>query len=823
MKTNSSFSMNLFYSYSHRDQVHRERMEKSLSLLRDQHGVLKEWSDQQILPGQNITEEIKNRIKETDICVFLLSPDFLSSKPCMEEWELAGEIPSIIRVPIVVRECSWRDWDGMSQIKALPVDGKPITTFSDEDTAWQQVYEGLKTLIDELRKTFTIRDEYRKEIQGTEFLSQEHITLNDIFVFPVINSERNSEETNEKTIENEKELLIDDHVLIHGERLSGKTAICRHLYLSLIEQSVPVLYVDLDTFGRRANDDVFHESYERQFHGDYTLWSKQDNKLVILDNLSNLTIEHVTSAIECFEKVLVTVETDTYFAYYRDDERLAKFRKVEILPLTHSKQEMLIRNRIKLSSKDRQVLDGEIDEVENRVNSVIINNRILPRYPFYVLSILQTYEGYMPNDLSVTSYGHCYYVLIIAHLLRSGIARSDDEINSCMNFAENLAFEIYLSGTKEHRIKQELIEEFKHEYGKRFIPLRDSILNRLFDQNYGIITNNQKFGDLYQFRNPYMYYYFLGKYLARNCDKHKDVIESMVTKSYVSTNCLTLIFTIHHTTDDQIIEDIMLQTMCSLENIEPAILNRDETNVFEDIVKGIPSQVLSNESVQSERTKEREARDNHEFNSTDNDNESGDESLDAVNDIYRIMTNNEILGQILKNKYGSLERERIADTVETIVDGGLRLVSSLLSNQDEVNHIAVYLHERNPELDIHDIRKMIRLMSFLWTMQNVEKIVSALNKPEIRPVVQDVVSRKNTPSYDLVEYFLRLDTVKKFEDNDRRKLRSLLNKHDYPFFQKVVSFRTQRYLNTHKVDTPVEQAVCSILKLKYRSRVKSLT
>ena len=35
--------------------------------------------------------------------------------------------------------------------------------------------------------------------------------------------------------------------------------------------------------------------------------------------------------------------------------------------------------------------DGQIDAMEKRVNSVIISNRILPRYPFFfVLSILQT-------------------------------------------------------------------------------------------------------------------------------------------------------------------------------------------------------------------------------------------------------------------------------------------------------------------------------------------------------------------------------------------------------------------------------------------------
>ena len=151
-------------------------MEKSLTLLRDQDGILKDWSDQQILPGQHISKKIREQIMETDIFVFLLSQDFIASEPCREEWSLASKIaserPSIIRVPIILSECSWKDMEGMSQLKALPKDGKPIKNFQDKEIAWQQVYEGLKEVIEQLRKTFTIKDGFRQEMEKTDFLSQ---------------------------------------------------------------------------------------------------------------------------------------------------------------------------------------------------------------------------------------------------------------------------------------------------------------------------------------------------------------------------------------------------------------------------------------------------------------------------------------------------------------------------------------------------------------------------------------------------------------------------------------------------------------------------
>ena len=555
-------------------------------------------------------------------------------------------------------------------------------------------------------------------------------------------------------------------------------------------------------------------------------WEKQDGKVIILDNLSRSprAIDHVLLAKEHFDKVIVTLSTDTFQAYYKDDDRLVEFKEIEILPLTHSKQELLIRKRTKLSGQDKPALDGQIDRVENRVNEIIINNRILPRYPFYVLSILQTYEGFMPGDLSVTSYGHCYYVLIIAYLLKSGISNSDDEINACLNFSENLAFAIYCSGagSGEHHIDSDSLNKFVEKYKTNYI-IKDSTLNRLFDANYGIATGTGQFTDTGQFRSPYMYYYFLGKYLAKNSERHKDIIERMCDRSYITSNCRALIFTIHHTSDNRIIDDILLRTMCTLDDIKPSALDRKEAEIFKDIVAAIPSQIFTSDTVESEREKERNERDNRELEDRSELGDKDDEEpVDAVNDVYRIMKNSEILGQILRNKYGSLEREKVVEIIEIIADGGLRLVRLILGSQKEMNDFAIFIHKKNPEFDLDKIKLFVQFLSFLWTMINVEKIVSALNKPEIRPLVEEVVAKKNTPAYELIEYFLQLDTIDKFTDKDRVKLKSLLHKHRYLFFERVISIRTQHYLNTHRVHTPTEQAVCSLLNIKYQPRLKKL-
>ena len=169
---NAGYTLDLFYSYSHRDSRHKESMEKALSLLR-RSGRLIDWSDQSILPGRSISNVVQGKMDNADIIVFLLSPDFIASEECMKEWkraeQLAHDNPLLFRIPIIVRDCAWKDLLVYDDLKALPDDGISVSSFPDQDVAWQQVYEGMKVVVEELRNTFTPKPEStdgRREDRG---------------------------------------------------------------------------------------------------------------------------------------------------------------------------------------------------------------------------------------------------------------------------------------------------------------------------------------------------------------------------------------------------------------------------------------------------------------------------------------------------------------------------------------------------------------------------------------------------------------------------------------------------------------------------------
>ena len=815
----SALSLQLFYSYCHKDSQYKDSMETSLSLLK-REGLIEQWSDRKILPGQSISAKVQEKISQANIIVFLFSPDFIASEECLKEWEyaqtLSAENKQIFRIPIILRSCTWKKVLGEDDVKALPNDGQPVTHYSDSDTAWTEVYKGIEAVVSELRNTFTPKMDFIRKIDRTEFISQDHLRLQDLFVFlrlSTINLKAIEQSEHYSEIVNVSELLSTKHAIIFGQEKTGKTALARFLYLSIVEDGNSALLLDASAINHASSERILQHAYQEQFHGDYSIWVAQYGKTLLIDNFktTRYCLDLIDYAKEIFENIIITVDSDIFYTYLSDEPRLADFRQLQIEQLTRHQQEQLIRRRLALSETIKDSSDALIDRAEDHVNSVIISNRIVPRYPFFVLSILQTYEAFMPTNMSITSYGHCYYVLIVASLVRAGISRSDDSINACFNFAEHLAHGIYKHRESSSNAPFDF-QSFVTQYKSRFI-LRKAIVNRLKHSSYGIIDEDGKFN------TEYMYYYFLGRFLASNRGVGDQIISKMCEGSHQEANYLTLLFTIHHTTEKSIIDDILLQTMCTLDSVKPATLNREETKRFGNIVMALPNDILSSESVEEERAKVRAVQDEID----DIDDMVTDDAAEhsPANSAYRILKNNKIMSQILRNNHGNLEITKIKETIEIVADSGLRLVNFVLNSEEEIADFVKFIKAQHPDWDSEKIRSGLEFLSFLWTMTNIEQVVHAINVPDLREIVDAIVLESSSPAYHLIGYFAQLDSANELTKKERNKLAELLKQHDDNFIKRVLSIRTQHYMNTHRSKTSIEQAICSLLDVQYRQRMIS--
>jgi hypothetical protein len=827
--------LNFFYSYCHQDKEHRQNLDKHLSML-IRNKVIKQWYDGNITAGSPWETKILENLEAADIVVFLVTTNWLNSAACIEEWEQAlkyAEIqPNKRLIPIIATECAWKDFDDMKSKLVLPSDGTPVTDWKSMDAAWSNVYEGIKNAASDIKKNFKLKPKFKEELQSIEFCStnSQNIIIDDVFVFPNLTSYTDNKSGVEFVINNVDKLRANSRQFIVGDNQSGKTKLCSWVYLHLNKNNEPCLYIDLAQIGKGKNQrKKLKDSFSIQQTGDFDLWLDQSDKCIIFDNLTNENshIDLIKYAEDFFSEVIICSSTDIYRSYYNDDDRFINYSDVTINPFCHSKQEELIKKWLSLKSSDGEVDHNLVDTIESNINSIIIDNNVLPRFPFFILSILQTYESFMPENLKITAYGHCYQSLIVARLIKSGISQEDSALESAFTFCSNLGYKIYKGGNGLFLTEQEF-NEFKTEYESDYI-IKKSVFNRLFSE-YGLLERES--GKV-QFSLSYSYYFFLGKYLTENYEDNKEIISKMVESSYARNNSLTLIFTIHHANDIRILDEILTHTLCAIDNKAPAKLNREETSIFNNLLGEVmPEKLSSSNEVEKERSKERLLRTKNEANicSSDEKIEHLASQSDLLNQVFQCNKNIEILSQILKNKTGSLKKGKITEIVEIICDAGLRLASILLADHDEIKKCSRFVYEQykkseeydNSKTESYHFNKIHQMMTFkvmVWVLSSVEKSVKAINKPELKDIIVELVEKKNTPAYHMIKYFYMLDTSRGFDGDLRDELEFMVK--NYPsdkakFLNRIVSIRTQYYEKTHRIKESHRQSIFSLLRIQHK-------
>lgn len=138
-----------FYFYSHRDQALARELLSHLILL---HDLISISDGNDIIPGQNIYQAIRDRLDRAQLILLLLSPDFFYSEGIVRvrdvldqamEKQNAGEARVI---PILLRPVDLSK-SPLAQLPPLPTNGKPISKWSDRNLAYVEITEKIKQMI----------------------------------------------------------------------------------------------------------------------------------------------------------------------------------------------------------------------------------------------------------------------------------------------------------------------------------------------------------------------------------------------------------------------------------------------------------------------------------------------------------------------------------------------------------------------------------------------------------------------------------------------------------------------------------------------------
>jgi hypothetical protein len=142
-------ALEVFYSYSHKDENLRSKLETHLALLRRQ-GLIESWTDRCIRPGDEWRNQIDEHVRSAHVILLLISPDFLASDYCFDiEMKIAierHENKEAIVIPILMRAA---DWSGapFAKLQALPRNAKAVTSWSNRDEAFTAIAKELRELV----------------------------------------------------------------------------------------------------------------------------------------------------------------------------------------------------------------------------------------------------------------------------------------------------------------------------------------------------------------------------------------------------------------------------------------------------------------------------------------------------------------------------------------------------------------------------------------------------------------------------------------------------------------------------------------------------
>lgn len=143
----------IFYSYSHKDEELRDELETHLSIMKRQ-GLISPWHDRCITAGTEWAGKIDAHLDSAKIILLLVSNYFMASDYCWDvELKRAMErhaTGSARVIPIILRPVDMKDAP-FAKLQALPKDAKPVTRWGDRDEAFVDIARGIRRVVETIQ------------------------------------------------------------------------------------------------------------------------------------------------------------------------------------------------------------------------------------------------------------------------------------------------------------------------------------------------------------------------------------------------------------------------------------------------------------------------------------------------------------------------------------------------------------------------------------------------------------------------------------------------------------------------------------------------
>lgn len=517
-----------------------------------------------------------------------------------------------------------------------------------------------------------------------------------------------------------------------------------------------------------------------------------NKKIIIIDDLdkSKLNSKSLFILLENIKKaypnIIITgneimIYSDLLSDEHKEVDILEQFDKFEIMQFGHHGRSRLI-NKWNTLGQINDLSDKELMERNDKsaiVINVVIGNNYVPSYPFFLLILLQTAESGLPHNNKDSSYGYYYELLITQSFMN--INMQHKEIDAYYTYIAELAYHFFENSIIEFSIIE--FREFnnwlgneydlKHEFEKITKKLKDSEILEFYNESY-------------RFKYRYIYYYFVAKYFALKIteEKIKIKISEMCTNVYIEEYSNILMFLTHLSKDPFILYEIHNQAQKIFEEFTPTTLENDIASLNSLAVE-VPKLVYKNIEVKKHRENQLIAKDEIERSRQETivekdrktDQENGMDLAAKLNVSFKTI---EILGQILRNYYGSIKATDKYFLTEEAYNVGLRTLNSFLSIiSDNVQNIASkiqrVIEQQDENLNKPDIEEMAGKLLFhlccAVSYHTIKKVSEAVGSEDLYETYKRITVQHDSTAVRLIEISIKLDQSRTLPFNDIKSLK----------------------------------------------------
>ena len=690
------------------------------------------------------------------------------------------------------------------------------------------------------RQKYPIATEFlaRLDDPGASFshTAKRELSMPDIFVWPEI---RFSEDTaivkrqvnasHFEAVEN-----VAKGCFIRGEEKTGKTTLLLQYFRSFHARGYLPVYINGNWIQKQNTRDperTIKFALGKQYQSidcQAILLEPRDKRVLLLDDVDFCSIsgaqlsECLENVFHFFGAVIVTAKdgAEAFDMFSLEHvEALKDFGRYEIREFGHKKRYELVCKWAAIGSDNpglaaRQSM-ADIDKWEKQLNSAV-GRQFVPSIPIFLLTLLQSIEGNRSADLQNSALGHYYHYLITSALERAGVKH--EQWSEVFNYCSNLAWSIQTS--PGHSFTEPELIEFNKTYSVEFTPVSFGLrLKHLVDAGVVVLNENA-----YRFRYPYLYYMFLGQYIAEHIHETECqlLVDRLCQELHLKENANTLLF-IGHYTRNPIVYEKLTETLAKCFSESPAFDFDRDVDLLNRLIDSAPKLLFSDKPDEDMRATARAQQDR--IDDQLGDHAESDLPLEAAA-MTRLFRGMEILGQFLKNHYGTTRNPVKNELVDALIQAALRglhsLTESLRAHPEQLaDYVEKHLRDSRKDLQEHERTLLARQFVFDltgWiTFAFIQKAATCVGSEYLKANVKEVTESRNTVAYRVVEIGQQLDLAEPLPFDRLKALHKEFDKNI--FATALLRSMALRHLHLFKVAFRDKQRLCSELGIALRSQL----